>query len=82
MIDVKDNCGGLQPGAAEQMFKPFTQRNEDKSGVGLGLSIAKRGVEANGGILSVRDLPGVGCVFTIDLPRYMIPLQNGAAPLN
>lgn len=82
LIDVKDNCGGLPPGDAEKMFDPFTQRSEDKSGVGLGLSIAKRGVEANGGILSVRDLPGIGCVFTIDLLRHAIPAQSAAAKRN
>jgi hypothetical protein len=73
LIDVKDNCGGLPPGDAEKMFEPFTQRNEDRSGVGLGLSIAKRGVEANGGTLTVRNLPGVGCVFTVDLLRHTVP---------
>jgi hypothetical protein len=73
LIDVKDNCGGLPPGDAEKMFEPFTQSDEDKSGVGLGLSIARRSVEANGGILSVRDIPGEGCVFTIDLHRHAIP---------
>ena len=69
LIDVSDNCGGLPPGDAEQMFLPFTQSGADKSGVGLGLSICRRSVEANDGILSVRDVPGVGCVFSIDLPR-------------
>jgi hypothetical protein len=64
------------------MFEPFTQRSEDKSGVGLGLSIAKRGVEANGGILTVRDIPGIGCVFTIDLLRHAIPFQDGAVMRN
>jgi hypothetical protein len=73
LIDVKDNCGGLPPGDAEKMFEPFTQSDEDKSGVGLGLSIARRSVEANGGILCVRDIPGEGCVFTIDLHRHAIP---------
>ena len=33
------------------------------------LPISRRGVEANGGHLYVRDIPGTGCVFTIDLPR-------------
>jgi signal transduction histidine kinase len=40
--------------------------------MGLGLSIVKRSVEANGGTLRVRDRPGEGCVFTIDLPRHSI----------
>jgi signal transduction histidine kinase len=73
LIDVKDNCGGLPAGNAERMFEPFTQRNEDKSGIGLGLSIARRGVEANGGTLSVCDVPGTGCIFTIDLGRHTNP---------
>lgn len=70
LIDVQDHCGGLPPGFAEDMFRPFTQAAEDRSGLGLGLSIARRSVEANNGILSVRNLPGTGCVFTIDLPRH------------
>lgn len=70
LIDVKDHCGGLQAGDAERMFLPFTQAGEDKSGLGLGLSIARRGVEFSDGTLTVRNVPGTGCVFTISLPRY------------
>jgi signal transduction histidine kinase len=73
LIDVEDNCGGLPAGDAEHMFHPFTQTGDDKSGLGLGLSIARRSIEANAGILSVRDVPGSGCVFTIDLPRHTMP---------
>ena len=69
LIDVEDSCGGLPAGKAESMFTPFTQRSADKSGMGLGLSICRRAVEANNGIVRVRDKPGAGCVFTIDLPR-------------
>ncbi len=69
LIDVEDSCGGLAPGEAEKMFLPFTQGGADKSGLGLGLSISRASVEANNGILSVRNIPGSGCVFTIDLPR-------------
>jgi signal transduction histidine kinase len=73
LIDVEDHCGGLPPGEAENMFLPFAQNSADKSGLGLGLSICRRSVEANNGILSVRDVPGSGCVFTIDLPRHSLP---------
>lgn len=73
LIDVKDHCGGLPPGNLEQMFLPFTQSNVDKTGLGLGLSIARRNVEANGGILTVRDVPGTGCIFTVSLPRFALP---------
>ena len=44
-----------------------------RSGLGLGLFIARRSVEADAGTLSVRDVPGTGCVFTISLPRYPWP---------
>jgi signal transduction histidine kinase len=71
-IDVEDNCGGLPPGDVETMFLPFTQSGTDRSGLGLGLSISRRSVEANQGVLSVRDVPGTGCVFTIDLPRHAL----------
>jgi signal transduction histidine kinase len=68
-IDVKDHCGGLPPGNAEKMFTPFSQRGKDKTGLGLGLSIARQSVAADGGVLSVANTPGTGCTFTISLPR-------------
>ena len=79
LIDVEDRCGGLPPGSAEKMFLPFTQSSDDKSGLGLGLSIARRSVEANEGVLSVRNVPGIGCVFTIDLPRHLLPADSAVA---
>jgi signal transduction histidine kinase len=69
LIEVADRCGGLPPGKAQRLFTPFVQSGSDRSGLGLGLAIARRSVEASGGRLSVRDLPGKGCVFTIELPR-------------
>ena len=70
LIDVSDHCGGLPAGDTQKMFIPFFQQSDDKTGVGLGLSMARRAVEADGGELNVRDMPGVGCVFTISLPRH------------
>ncbi|MBC7982800.1 MAG: HAMP domain-containing histidine kinase, partial [Candidatus Obscuribacterales bacterium] len=55
----------------EKMFLPFTQHGTDRSGLGLGLSICRRSVEANKGTLTVRDVPGSGCVFTVDLPQHL-----------
>jgi signal transduction histidine kinase len=68
-IDVEDECGGLGPGKAEELFRPFEQRAIDRTGLGLGLSISRRSVEAIGGTIAVRDISGVGCVFTVELPR-------------
>ena len=73
LIDVEDECGGLPTGNAQDLFKPFEQRGDDKTGLGLGLSISLKGVRASGGDIHVRDLPGVGCVFTVDLPRAPAP---------
>ena len=69
LIGVEDECGGLPEGMTEEIFRPFTQLGAERAGLGLGLTISRRGVEANGGKLHARDLPGTGCVFTIDLPR-------------
>ena len=70
LIEVHDHCGGLPPGSAEKIFTPFTQRSRDKTGLGLGLAIARHSVEADLGTLSVRDVPGTGCVFTMALPLH------------
>jgi len=40
------------------MFVPFSQGAADLTALGLGLTIAEQAAEANGGTLSVRDLPG------------------------
>ena len=71
-IDVEDNCGGLPPGNPEDMFLPFARGSANNSGLGLGLSVSRNSVMANEGLLTVRDKPGSGCVFTIDLPRHSI----------
>jgi signal transduction histidine kinase len=67
-IAVEDECGGL-PGRAEELFAAFEQRGEDRSGLGLGLAIARQGVSANGGQIHVRNVAGRGCIFTVELPR-------------
>jgi signal transduction histidine kinase len=69
IIEIEDECGGLPAGAAEDMFKPFVQRSSDHSGMGLGLTISQNAIKRCGGTMTVRDKPGQGCVFTIDLPE-------------
>lgn len=70
LTEVEDNCGGLPAGDVETMFLPYTQSGANKTG--LGLPISRRSIEASGGTLTVRDVPGSGCVFTIDLPRHTL----------
>ena len=67
-IEVMDGCGGLPPGKVEELFDPLVQRGDNRSGFGLGLGIALQAAEAHNGTVRVRDLPGKGCVFVVDLP--------------
>ena len=62
-ISVSDHCGGLLTGSVEKKGKP---------GLGLGLAIARNSIEADFGTLSVRDIPGTGCVFTIAMPLHLL----------
>jgi signal transduction histidine kinase len=76
-IQVEDACGGLVSGDTQGIFLSFHQRGANRTGLGLGLSVARRSVESFGGTLEARDMPGVGCIFTIDLPRHA---SNHAEP--
>ena len=72
MLDVEDSCGGLPKGYASQFFKPFTQKGADRTGCGLGLAISRRAIVRHDGDISVSDIPGKGCVFTISLPKSVV----------
>ena len=68
LIEVEDQCGGMPDNSADP-FQPFTdRRKQDRSGLGLGLSIARKAVRTHGGDIRFRNLPGSGCIFTIELP--------------
>ena len=68
-IEVEDECGGLPDRNAEALFATFGERRgRDRSGLGLGLAISRKAVKAFGGDIRVRNLPGKGCIFTIELP--------------
>jgi signal transduction histidine kinase len=73
LIDVHDECGGLPSRNVSELFRPFEQRGADRTGLGLGLAFSRWGVEANDGRIYARNLPGRGCVFTVDLPRISVP---------
>lgn len=74
-LEVEDECGGI-PASQGDPFQPFTdRRGKDRSGLGLGLSIARKAVRAQGGDVRVRDVPGHGCVFTIDVPTANAPVS-------
>ena len=68
LIEIEDECGGISQTTSDP-FQPFGERRgRDRTGLGLGLSIARTAVRAHGGDIHIRNMPGVGCVFVIDLP--------------
>lgn len=75
LIEVQDECGGI-PASVGDPFQSFGERRgKDQTGLGLGLSIARKAVRAHDGDIHIRNMPGAGCVVTID-----IPLASEAVP--
>jgi signal transduction histidine kinase len=73
LLEIQDECGGLPDGDVDDLFQPFDQRSANRTGLGLGLAFSRWATEANDGRIYARTLPGVGCVFTVDLPRVPVP---------
>ena len=69
IIEVEDQCGGLGVASPSELFKPFEQQHKNREGLGLGLAIAHRAIALNGGTIDVKNLPGHGCIFRINLPK-------------
>lgn len=73
LFEVQDECGGLPAGNVDELFQPFEQRSSNRTGLGLGLAFSRWAIEAHRGRIYARNLPGTGCIFTIDIPRVAIP---------
>ncbi len=68
-ISVKDNGPGISKDQQARIFERFAQVGDThRSGLGLGLHIAKTLVEAHGGKLQVKSLNGKGSEFSFTLP--------------
>jgi signal transduction histidine kinase len=65
-LRVSDTGRGLPGGLGQRIFEPFVSTKE--TGLGLGLSICKRIVEAHEGEIQAADRPEGGAVVTIRLP--------------
>lgn len=71
LIEVEDECGGISDAKGDPFAAFGDRRGPDRSGLGLGLSIARKAVWAHGGDISIRNMPGKGCVFVVDIPLKM-----------
>ena len=71
-VDIADNGPGIDAERIEKIFEKFYQvkdNTESKhSGMGLGLYLCKKIIEAHGGCIAVKSTIGEGCVFTFTLP--------------
>jgi len=70
-LAVSDRGPGIPPDEQARIFEPFYRppgRTPDVGGAGLGLAIARRLAEAQGGTLTYADRAGGGSVFTLRLP--------------
>jgi PAS domain S-box-containing protein len=71
LIGVRDHGGGISQEEQARLFQPFERLQETsttKAGLGLGLLVCKRLVEAHGGKIWVESVPGKGSTFYFSLP--------------
>jgi signal transduction histidine kinase len=71
-VTIEDKGIGIQPSEIGQVFEPFYRGQEVVAsqihGNGLGLSLVRNAIEANGGTIIVASTPGEGSSFTLSLP--------------
>lgn len=65
-VEITDNGGGIPTEIIENIFNPFFTTKG--TGTGLGLAIIKKIVDNHKGNINVRNRPGVGVTFVINLP--------------
>ncbi|HVL89744.1 MAG TPA: ATP-binding protein, partial [Actinomycetota bacterium] len=70
-VSVTDTGPGMTGEEAATIFEPFERTSKARGieGAGLGLALARRFVEIQGGTIDVRTAPGKGATFRFTLPR-------------
>ena len=79
-VTVSDNGQGIASDVLAHVFEPFAQRaRKSRTGLGIGLPLARRLAELHGGSIGARsDGAGKGSAFTVKLP--LLALEPAAAP--
>lgn len=73
-IRVSDSGPGIPPDELPHVFDRFFRgRSARPSGSGIGLTVVRELVEAQGGDVEVTSTPGQGATFTVRLPRQPAP---------
>jgi signal transduction histidine kinase len=71
-VTVSDQGPGVSPALHSQIFRAFSRgpsQHEEVEGIGLGLYVSKRILEAHGGSIQVSSADGRGATFRMTLPR-------------
>lgn len=68
-VEVHDTGCGLDPGNLHRLFEAFFTTKSNEGGLGLGLSISRKIVEAHGGRIWARPKEAGGAIFSFTLPR-------------
>ena len=72
VIEIADNGIGIQPEVLTYIWEPFYRvdksRSRDTGGYGLGLSLCKTIIQAHGGNINLRSIPGKGTTVSLTLP--------------
>ena len=83
-LEVSDRGPGIPPDQRDRVFELFTQvewtSNRSHEGLGIGLFLAKRIMEAHGGWLDLRDHEGGGATFVLAFRRAASRPVTTAAP--
>lgn len=66
ILEVADTGAGIAPDLMARLFRPFVSAKE--TGLGLGLVISRRIVEAHGGTITAANRPEGGALFIVSLP--------------
>jgi two-component system CheB/CheR fusion protein len=77
-IDVADTGAGIAEDMASKVFEPF--HSTKKRGMGIGLPISRKIIEAHRGKIWLRPNPGGGAVFSFTVPLAEIDDRLGSSP--
>jgi signal transduction histidine kinase len=69
VVTVRDNGVGVTPEDATRIFAMFARGEAGSDGMGIGLAVCRRVVEAHGGRIWVEPADGAGSAFRFTLPR-------------
>jgi signal transduction histidine kinase len=68
VVTVRDNGVGVDPDQASRIFEMFARATTEVRGVGIGLAVCRRIIEAHGGHIWVEPADGGGSAFRFTLP--------------